>query len=150
VTAGASVRLISALAKIGSLPGCRQACAENRARRRNRVASICTAAVFATCAVLSGCVSSVPVTIANDSQAQLVNVVVSGAGFSESVGSIAAGGRATAHVRPPGESQVKLAFDVDGQRYSATTSDRIANDGANIVEATVAADFTITLETPAR
>jgi hypothetical protein len=53
-------------------------------------------------------------------------------------------------VRPPGESQVKLAFDVDGQRYSATTSDRIANDGANIVEATVAADFTITLETPAR
>ncbi len=101
-------------------------------------------------ALLTGCVSSVPVTIANNSQAQLVNVVVSGSGFSESVGSIAAGGSATAHVRPPVETQVKVAFDVDGQRYSAMTSERIANDGTNIVAASVDADFTITLETPAR
>ena len=108
------------------------------------------AAVVAACALLSGCVSSVPVTIANNSQAQLANVVVSGSGFSESVGSIAAGGRATAHVRPSGETTVKVAFDVDRQRYSAVTGDRIANDGANVVEATVDADFTITLETPAR
>ena len=101
-------------------------------------------------AVLSGCVSSVPVTIANNSSVPIVNVVVSGSGFSESVGAIAAGGRATAHVRPPGETQVKVAFDVDGQRYSAMTGERIANDGANTVEATVDADFTITLETPSR
>jgi hypothetical protein len=101
-------------------------------------------------AVLSGCVSSVPVTIANNSSAQLVNVVVSGSGFSKSVGAIAPGGRATTHVRPPAETQFKVAFDVDGQRYSAMTGERIANDGTNTVEATVDADFTITLETPAR
>jgi protein-disulfide isomerase len=106
--------------------------------------------ILVAAALLSGCVSSVPVTIANNSQAQLVNVVVSGSGFTESVGSIAAGGKAVAHVRPPGETQVKVAFDVDGQRYSAMTSERIANDGANIVEATVDADFTITLEASAR
>jgi len=106
--------------------------------------------ILAVGVLLSGCVSSVPVTIANNSQAQLVNVVVSGAGFSESVGSIAAGGRASAHVRPPEETQIKVAFDADGQRYSAITQERIANDGANMVEATVDADFTITIETPAR
>jgi LEA14-like dessication related protein len=106
--------------------------------------------ILGAATLLSGCVSSVPVTIANNSRAQLGNVVVSGSGFSESVGAIAAGGRVTAHVRPPGETQLKVAFEVDGQRYSAMTSERIANDGASSIEATVDMDFTITLETPAR
>jgi hypothetical protein len=106
--------------------------------------------MLVSCVLLSGCASSVPVNIGNNSQAQLDNVVVSGSGFSESVGSIAPGGRATARVRPPAETQVKLAFDVDGQRYSAMTGERIANDGATVIEATVDADFAITLETTAR
>ena len=107
-------------------------------------------AIFLACVLLSACVSSVPVSIANNSGVQLTNVVVSGAGFSESVGSIAIGGTAAARVRPPGESQVKVSVEVDGQRYSAMTSERIANDGANSVVATVGADFSISIETPAR
>lgn len=99
---------------------------------------------------LSGCVSAVSVSIENRSPAQLADVVVSGSGFSEAVGSIAAGGTATVRVRPPGESQVKVSFEVDGQRYSAMSSERIANDGANSVVATVGADFSISIETPAR
>jgi uncharacterized protein YceK len=100
-------------------------------------------------ALLSGCVSSVPVSIDNHSPTQLADVVVSGSGFNEPVGSIAAGGSATVHVRPAGETPIKVAFEVAGQRYSATSEEKIANDGS-AVAVTVDADFSITIDTNAR
>ncbi len=100
--------------------------------------------------LLSGCVSGVPVSIGNQSSSDLANVVVSGNGFSESVGTIRAGGSATVRVRPKGESSVKVAFEVDGQRYSAIEPGFIENDTVNIVEVTVDADFSIAIKTSLR
>jgi hypothetical protein len=106
-------------------------------------------AFFVACALLSGCVSAVPVTIENHSRKPLVNVLVSGSGFNESVSSIATGGMAVVRVRPPGETLVKVAFEVDGQLYSATSSEKIAND-ESAVGVTVDDDFSITIDTNAR
>jgi hypothetical protein len=99
--------------------------------------------------LLSGCVSAVSVSIENRSPAQLADVVVSGSGFSEAIGSIAAGGTATVRVRPPGASQIKVTFAVEGQRYSATSSEKIINDGS-AVGVVVDADFSIVINTNAR
>jgi hypothetical protein len=109
-----------------------------------------TLLVIAVAVLLSGCVSGVPVSIANQSSSDLTNVVVSGKGFSESVGTIRAGGSAIVRVRPKGESGVKVAFEVNGQRYFATDPDFIENDNVNTVEATVDADFSIVIKTSVR
>jgi hypothetical protein len=105
-------------------------------------------AVIAAAALLCGCVAGVPVSVVNHSQAQLTSVVVSGSGFSETISSIAAGDRATVHVRARDEAPIKVTFEVEGQRYSATSSESLVN-GASAVEATVDADFTISIETNA-
>ena len=99
---------------------------------------------------LSGCISGIPVNIDNRSASQLTNVVVSGKDFSESVGSIAAGGRAQVRVRPKGASTVKLAFDVAAQRYSATTPNTLENDNGYTVEAIVDPEFSISIATSLR
>jgi hypothetical protein len=103
-------------------------------------------AIIAAAALLSGCVAGVPVSIVNHSAAQLVSVVVSGSGFSEAIGSIAAGDTANVHVHAGDEAPIKVTFEVDGQRYSALSPDKIVN-GGSVVVATVDADFTISIDT---
>ncbi len=106
-------------------------------------------AMIAAAALLCGCVAGVPVSVVNHSQAQLTGVVVSGSGFNETIASIAAGDTATVHVRVRDETPIKVSFEIDGQRYSAISSEKLVN-GASAVEATVDADFTISIDTNAR
>ena len=102
-------------------------------------------------ALLSGCISGIPVTIDNRSAVQLTNVVVSGKGFSESVGSIAPGGKAQVRVRPRVQTAVKVAFEAAGRRYSGSTAtDDIENDNMYTVEAVVDPEFSISVSTPLR
>lgn len=96
--------------------------------------------------LLSGCVSGVPVNIDNQSSSDLTNVVVSGNGFSESVGTIRASSSATVRVRPKGESGVKVAFEVNGQRYYGIEDGYIENDTLYTVDVTVGADFSISIK----
>jgi hypothetical protein len=96
-------------------------------------------------ALLSGCISGVPVSIENQSSSDLTGVVVSGKDFSESVGTVRAGGSELVHIHPRGETKVKVAFAVDGQRYSGTLEGTIENDNVNTVKATVSADFSISV-----
>jgi len=100
--------------------------------------------------LLSGCISGIPVNIDNRSASELTNVVVSGKDFSESVGKIAAGGRAQVRVRPKGPSTVKVAFGASGQRYSATTPNTVENDATYTVEAVVDPEFSISIATSLR
>ena len=100
--------------------------------------------------LLSGCVSGVPVSIANQSASDLTDVVVSGNGFSESVGTIRAGGSANVRVRPKGESGVKVAFEVNGQRYYGIEDGYIESDNLYTVDVTVDADFSISIKTSLR
>lgn len=105
--------------------------------------------VFST--LLAGCVSGVPVSIDNQSSSDLANVVVSGNGFSESVGTIRAGGSAIVRVRPKGESGVRVAFEANGQRYYGSIEDGyIENNDLYTVKATVDAGFSIVIETSLR
>jgi hypothetical protein len=103
-----------------------------------------------TCIALSGCINGIPVSVTNHSRATLSNAVVSGSGFSESLGTISPGGTETVRVRPRGQTQVKIAFEVDGQRYSSTTVDYIENDEVHGLRVGVDADFTISIETSER
>jgi hypothetical protein len=96
-------------------------------------------------ALLSGCISGVPVSIENQSSSDLTEVVVSGKGISESVGTVRAGGSEVVHIHPRGETQVKVAFVVDGQRYSGTLDGTIENDNVNTVKATVDAGFSVSV-----
>jgi len=96
-------------------------------------------------ALLSGCISGVPVSVENQSSSDLTEVVVSGKSFSESIGTIRAGRRELVHIRPRSETQVKVAFVVDGQRYSGTLEGTIEKDNVNSVKATVSADFSISV-----
>jgi len=94
-------------------------------------------------ALLSGCISGVPVSIENQSASELTEVVVSGKGFSESVGTVRPGGSELVHIHPRAETQVRVAFVVAGQRYSGTLESTIENDNVNTVKATVGADFSV-------
>jgi len=109
-----------------------------------------TLQVVAIALLLSSCISGVPVNIDNQSASDLTNVVVSGKGFSESVGTIPPGGKAVVHVRPKGESGVKLAFEVNGQRYSALEEAYIENDSLYVVDVTVDADFSVAIKSRLR
>ena len=101
-------------------------------------------------ALLSGCISGVPVSIENQSSSDLTQVVVSGKGFSESIGTIRAGGSELIHVHPRSETGVKVAFVADGQRYAGILDGTIENDDVNTIKATVSADFSISLSAELR
>jgi hypothetical protein len=100
--------------------------------------------------LLSGCVSGVPVTIANHSATLLTQVTVSGKDFNESAGSIQPGGTETIHVRPRRETGIKVAFEANGQHYASSTETTIENDTVNTVAVTVADDLSISIETNLR
>ena len=101
--------------------------------------------IIIAAALLTGCISGVPVSIENQSSSDLTEVVVSGKGFSESVGKVGAGRSELFHIRPKGETQVKVTFTVDGQRYTGTLEGTIENDNVNTIKATVSADFSISI-----
>lgn len=102
--------------------------------------------------LLAGCISGVPVSIANGSDKPLENVVVSGEGFRESVGTIRPGNTETVFVRPRHETIVRISFDVGGQDYSARSSDdsMIENDDVNRVDVKVGADFSVAVNVDLR
>jgi PBP1b-binding outer membrane lipoprotein LpoB len=112
-----------------------------RARRR--------AVLAVAVALLAGCVSGVPVSVENDSDKVLNNVVVAGKGFRESVGTIAAGATETVWVRPREETQITVTFVVDEQRYSGA-SDPIENDTINRIDVKVAPDLHVFVATNLR
>ena len=115
--------------------------------RVNRIAALLLAAFVL---LLGGCVSGVPVAITNNSSSKLTHVSVTGKGFSVSVRSIAAGATETIRIRPREATTVRVAFEADGQRFSATTENEIENDDINTVVATFGEDHNLTIATPLR
>ena len=101
-------------------------------------------------ALLSGCISGVPVSIENQSSSNLTHVVVSGNGFSASVGTIRAGNTEKIYIHPRGETAVSVAFEVNGQRYSGTLDGQIENDDVYVVKATVDPNFSVVIATDLR
>jgi hypothetical protein len=96
--------------------------------------------------LIVGCSRSVQLTVVNRSTSALNNVVVSGSGFSQSVGTIPAGEQRQISVQPSGESGVRLVFDANGKHVSAPTTGYFEANSAYKVTATVTPDLQVTVD----
>jgi hypothetical protein len=77
------------------------------------------------------------VCIQNKSPATLTNVVVSGNGFSQSLGTISAGAEVKASMSPHGDSGITVTFDANGQHYNSGNQEYIAGGPGERFTATV-------------
>lgn len=95
---------------------------------------------------LPGCSRHPQVTVRNQSGVTITNVVISGAGFSEKLGDIVAGGSAKAAVRPTSDSGLRVAFDANGKRLHPPEDGYLEASPHYRVTATVAPDFSVKVE----
>jgi hypothetical protein len=109
--------------------------------RRLLLLTCCLAA-----ALLSGCTREARLSVINRSAAELTNVVASGTGFAEVIGSIPAGGERLATVRPTSESGVQLDFDANGRHFTSPSQGYFEANSGYEVNATVGPDFTVAVD----
>ena len=93
-----------------------------------------------------GCKQGAKLTVINDSKATLENVVASGEGFTEFLGSIPQGNQRHATIQPTGESSLKLEFDVDGKHFASEPSGYFEASGHYKLTVTVRSDFSVTVK----
>ena len=103
---------------------------------------------FLLCMLFSAiaCKRGAKLTVINDSKAKLDNVVASGSGFTQSLGSIPPEGKRHATIQPTGESSLKLEFDADGNHFSSEPSGYFEANGHYKITATVEPDFSVTVK----
>jgi hypothetical protein len=70
------------------------------------------------CVLLLGCSRGTQLIVMNQSDVPLRDVLVSGSGFSEQVGTIAPHGQAKLFIHPRGESGLQVRFNANGQIVS--------------------------------
>jgi hypothetical protein len=97
--------------------------------------------------LLASCTRGAKLSVVNDSSAELTNVLVSGTGFSEDVGSIQPRNLHTLYVKPTSESALKLEFDANGKHFISEPQGYFEGSPSYKVDAIVAPDFTVTVET---
>lgn len=102
-------------------------------------------ALAAVVGLLQGCGSGDPVKVINNSPTELTNVVVSGSGFSQTFGTIPAGGAETMRVRARGESGLRIVFEANGRSYSSGR-EAMQDDHLERAEITVNGDYTVEIE----
>jgi hypothetical protein len=96
---------------------------------------------------LSGCTRGANLNVINRSTAELTNVVATGSGFTQSLGSIPAGGQRNISLNFPGESALKLDFDAKGKHRSSEPQGYFENGSNTKVTAVVSPNFTVTVDT---
>ncbi|MEX1049089.1 MAG: hypothetical protein WED15_06155 [Akkermansiaceae bacterium] len=97
-------------------------------------------------AILSGCSRSPQVSVSNHSAVPLTNVIISGSGFSESIGTLAPAERAAVRVMPSGDSSLRLEFDAEGKHFTAAPDCYFENGPSYRVNATIAPDFSVKVD----
>ncbi|MGI0490455.1 hypothetical protein ACN4EG_01475 [Alkalinema pantanalense CENA528] len=98
--------------------------------------------------VFAGCRDrSTPVTIVNRSSAEITNVTAKGPGFTQPVGTIPPGQTRQISVQPSGEASLQLEFDAQGKRHTSRPDGYFEGGGNYRVNATVAPDFSVKVET---
>jgi hypothetical protein len=118
-------------------------------RRRQHISmditnpSILFAALVLCAAVPPGCSRRPQVTVSNLSSATLTNVVISGSGFSQALGTLAPAGKASASVALSGDSSLRVEFDAGGKHFTATPDCYFESSPNYQVSAIVAPDFTV-------
>ena len=95
--------------------------------------------------ILTGCTREGHITVVNESNATLTNVVASGNGFSTSIGPIAPKAKQSIAMtpRPGDQAGLKLDFDADGKHF---TSDRGANVWTGMKEVILTVDSAFTIK----
>jgi hypothetical protein len=96
---------------------------------------------------LSGCSRSAKLNIINRSTAELTNVVATGSGFTQSIGSIPAGEQRNVSVSPSSESGLQLEFDAKGKHFKSVPQGYFEGGSNTKVTATVLPDFSFIMNT---
>jgi len=109
-------------------------------------ASFFSAALMLSAVFLSGCSRKPQLTVSNHSSRSLTNVIVSGSGFSQALGTIAPPGKASVRVTPSGDSSLRLEFDAGGKHFTTAPDCYFKNSSNYRVNATVAPDFTVKVD----
>ena len=100
--------------------------------------------------VLTGCSRAPIVTVTNHSSITLSNVVVSGSGFSDQVGTIAARGDKRITVHPNADTGLRVAFDAGGHHVDSGQQAYFEPAGNYLVSAIVNTDLTVAVSTRLR
>ena len=74
--------------------------------------------LFAVGLALAGCSRGTPITVINQSDVPLENVVLSGSGFVENVGTVRPNAELRVLVRPHGESGLRIRFNAGSRAVS--------------------------------
>jgi hypothetical protein len=97
--------------------------------------------------LLASCTRGAKLNVVNQSSAELADVLASGTGFSQNVGSIQPGKQHSVSVTPTSESSLKLEFDANGKHFVSAPQGYFEGASSYKITATVAPDFTVTVDT---
>lgn len=100
--------------------------------------------------VLVSCSRHPRVTVVNEAADPLANLIISGSGFSESLGSLAPGEQKTVEVRPSADTGLALTFDAKGTTRSPPPDGYFEASGLYRVTAKVQPDFSVKVESGIR
>jgi hypothetical protein len=97
--------------------------------------------------LLASCTRGAKLNVVNQSSAELTDVLVSGTGFSQNLGSIQPGKQHSVSVTPTSESALKLEFNANGKHFTSAPQGYFEGSPSYKVTATVAPVFTVTVDT---
>ena len=109
--------------------------AETHCRRIPRIGR--TLALFIVVSASIGCASGTPITVINQSDVPLEDVVLSGSGFSEHIGSVGPHAEARVLVKSQGELGVTVHFKARGEPVSFGPDGYFEAGGGYVVTITV-------------
>lgn len=95
---------------------------------------------------ISGCTHNANLNVINRSSTEITNVVATGSGFTQSIGSIKAGEQRSISVSPSGESGLQLEFDAKGKRFKSVPQGYFESGSNAKVTATVSPEFVVTVD----
>jgi len=95
--------------------------------------------------IVGGCSRSPVVTIDNQSSQTLSNIVVSGSGFSNEIGSIDPGEKHKLTVHPVGESGLRIRFYAGTERIDSGEQDYFEPNGGYRVSAVISTDLSVSV-----
>src|SRR5262245_47404392 len=90
---------------------------------------------------LAGCGDSTPLSVENRSGVLLESVVVSGSGFTQTLGNLEPGATAKVQIRPHGESGLAVSFIASGKRVALPPGGYFEGGGSYAVAVVVTPGF---------
>jgi hypothetical protein len=97
-------------------------------------------------AFLVGCSDHPVITVTNHSSTTLENLVISGSGFSEHIGSLSSGAHRSFSPHPKGESGLRVAFDALGEHHTTAEQGYFEGFGGYRVSVSIDAHLKVTVD----